>query len=285
MPCDSPFYVDNPRRYVPGEPEKIPVPCGRCPQCKLRRVQSWIFRLQQEEKISSSSYFVTLTYSTDTVPITRNGFMTLDKTDVQKFFKRLRKLQPDVKLRYYAVGEYGENNSRPHYHILLFNLVSTEYIEQAWTVNNENFGYVHIGAVSSASIAYTCKYIDKGSKIPIHVRDDRLREFSLMSKGLGKNYLSAAVVDYHKMALDRNYCTQPSGEKIAMPRYYREKIWTDNEKRQQRKLIDVAVKQSLSELEIQVEQLYPGMDFDHYLDLQKAGRYKKFHKNLKDRKL
>jgi len=107
--CDSPFFV-LPKAAV----EKVPVPCGRCPPCKLRRVNGWVFRMLEEEKVSSSSHFVTLTYDTSTVPISDNGFMTLRKRDFQLFMKRLRKLCLDAKLKDYAVGEYGTNYKRPH---------------------------------------------------------------------------------------------------------------------------------------------------------------------------
>ena len=65
----------------------------------------------QHEKDAMSAQFITLTYDTSTVPITRNGYMSLDKRDLQLFFKRLRKSQgkdstgasmPPIK--YYAVG-------------------------------------------------------------------------------------------------------------------------------------------------------------------------------------
>ena len=47
----------------------------------------------------------------------------LRKTDLQLFFKRLRKnlsKYSDAKVRYFAMGEYGPVHFRPHYHFLLF---------------------------------------------------------------------------------------------------------------------------------------------------------------------
>ena len=66
------------------------LPCGKCPNCYARRISGWSFRLMEEDKVSSSSYFITLTY--DNPPMSENGFMTLKKSDFQKFMKRLRKL-------------------------------------------------------------------------------------------------------------------------------------------------------------------------------------------------
>lgn len=157
----------------------IPVPCGKCPNCVKRRVSWWSFRLMEEDKHALSSHFVTLTYDTSTVHITRKGYMSIVKRDVQLFFKRLRKLNP-LKIKYYAVGEYGGKTFRPHYHAILFNCeIST--IQKAW-----NQGQVHYGTVTGASVGYCLKYMSKKGRIPMHKNDDRNPEFGLMSKGWGQ---------------------------------------------------------------------------------------------------
>lgn len=203
----------------------IPVPCGKCPACYKRRVSQWSFRLMMEDKIASTSRFITLTYDTLWVPITLKGYMTICKRDVQLFFKRLRKLN-DTKLKYFAVGEYGGKTHRPHYHIILFN-AKLDTIQLAW-----DNGDVHYGDVSGASVGYTLKYMSKQSKIPMHQNDDRIKEFGLMSKGLGANYLSDAMINWHaKDKNNRMYCNLMDGRKIGMPRYYKDKIYTDEERK------------------------------------------------------
>jgi hypothetical protein len=155
--------------------------------------------------------------------------MTLELKDLQKFFKRLRKLS-DKKLKYYAVGEYGSTKKRPHYHIILFN-ANKEHIKLAWALNNKPIGNYHIGNVSAASIGYTLKYMSKESKIPIHQNDDRKKEFSVMSKGLGSNYLTELMIKWHKNDLEkRMYVPIEDGKKIAMPRYYKDKMYSVEEK-------------------------------------------------------
>lgn len=212
--------------------EELAVPCGKCPGCVARRTSEWSFRLLHEDKVSNSSLFITLTYDTAHVPITKNGFMSLDKRALQLFFKRLRKLQmPKVdetqkSIKYYAVGEYGGNTSRPHYHIILFN-ARIDLIALAWTLGN-----IHYGTVTAQSVGYTLKYICKKGMIPIHIKDDREKEFGVMSKGLGKSYISEAMIKWHHDALDdRMYCTLPGGEKIGMSRYFKEKIYTEMERK------------------------------------------------------
>ena len=207
----------------------MPFPCGKCPPCKKRRTSGWSFRLVKEGERSKSALFVTLTYDTEYVPITTNGYMTLDLKDLQKFFKRLRKLSNE-KLKYYAVGEYGSTKKRPHYHIILYN-ANPEHINRAWALNNKSIGTYHIGNVSAASIGYTLKYMSKKSQIPIHTNDDRIKEFSVMSKGLGSNYLTDNMINWHKNNLEqRMYVPIEDGKKIAMPRYYKDKMYNEQEK-------------------------------------------------------
>lgn len=174
--CITPFTVKNKLTN-----ESQAVPCGKCPACYARRVSQWSFRLMQEEKQSQNAHFITLTYDTKYVPITANSYMQLNKADVQKFLKRLRKRStgelPGIK--YFCVGEYGGKSLRPHYHIVMFN-VQIEHIQGAW-----DRGSVHYGSVTGASVGYTLKYMSKKSKIPMHRNDDRQPEFALMSKNWG----------------------------------------------------------------------------------------------------
>jgi len=274
--CDSPYYV-----LPKAATEKVPVPCGRCPPCKLRRVNSWVFRLLEEDKVSSSAYFVTLTYDTRFVPITQHGFMSLQKKDVQDYWKRLRKLCPGSTLKYYVAGEYGTNNKRPHYHAIVFNCPDEKLFNDAW-----GLGSVVIGKVSSDSIAYTMKYIDKPSRVPEHSRDDRLPEFSLMSKGLGKSYLSDQMVKYHKDDLSRLYATRPGGHRIALPRYYKQKIYTDHEQKIQMRLAqDVADKQEALDI-AEYYGIYGRNNvftYEQHKDSKRFGRYQNFYKTLKNR--
>lgn len=131
--------------------------------------------------MSDSAQFITLTYDTKHVPITKNLFMSLRKRDVQLFMKRLRFMHGPLKdgqkpIKYYVAGEYGGRTLRPHYHIILFN-ADLKHIQSAW-----DLGQVHYGTVTDASVGYTLKYISKPGRIPLHRNDDRVPEFALMSK-------------------------------------------------------------------------------------------------------
>lgn len=194
--CKTPYLVKDKQQ----KGKQIPVPCGKCPFCLKRRVSQWSFRLMQEEKRSISAHFITLTYDTKNVSISKNGFMSLKKRNLQLFFKRLRKAHgvknayEGKRIKYFAVGEYGGKSRRPHYHVILFN-AKIDLIQEAW-----NLGSVHYGVVSGASVGYTLKYMSKKKKVPEHKNDDRQPEFSLMSKGLGENY----ITDQKKTGIKRS---------------------------------------------------------------------------------
>lgn len=159
---------------------KVPmsVPCGRCLNCKRRLVSEWSFRLMQQERVSESAYFITLTYDTTNATKTKNGLLEINRRDLQLWLKRLRKAhgKNSNPIKYFAVGEYGTNTERPHYHIILFNC-KIELVQPTWQL-----GHVHYGEVTGASVGYTLKYVMKDGKIPKFKGDDRTPEFRLMSK-------------------------------------------------------------------------------------------------------
>lgn len=102
-------------------------------------------------------------------------------------------------------------------------------------VNCWGLGDVHFGSVSGASIAYTLKYMMKDSQIPKHDKDDRTREFRKMSKGLGLNYLSEEVRKYHHSRPNDLFVRNLQGHIVAMPRVYRERLFTEAQQRVQNK--------------------------------------------------
>jgi hypothetical protein len=266
--CITPFYVKD--KFTQ---EYIPVPCSKCPSCKKRRTSSWSFRLVKEGERSLSALFVTLTYNTEVVPITKNGFMNLDKADVQKFMKRLRKLSKQ-KLKYYLCGEYGTKRMRPHYHLIIFN-ADKEKVEQAWMLDKKPLGQIYIGDVNEASIGYTLKYMTKKGKIPMHYNDDRQKEFSLMSKGLGANYLSEKMIKWHKNDLEqRMYCNIKDNKKIAMPRYYKEKIYSEFDKVR----ITNFLKQKIEEEEQKLINKL-GENYEQIMVERHIQSFKKMHEN------
>lgn len=199
------------------------VPCGKCPACMTRKTNAWAFRLQVELKSCSAADFITLTIADENLVYNGNAEPLLVKRDLQLFFKKLRKLQsktPDwshVPIKYFAVGEYGTHTHRPHYHLILFN-AHLPLIQAAW-----DKGQVNYGACNAASIAYTLKYMSKPANPAMATRTS---EFRLMSKGLGEAYITPAIKAWHNAdPYNRLYLNAQDGKKIALPRYYKDRLY------------------------------------------------------------
>lgn len=224
--CMFPYMVER-KIYFNQEDKFVPVPCGKCPTCLKRRLASWSFRLEVESLNWSKQFFVTLTYDTEFVPISPNGFLTLDKTHPTKFFKRLRNLSG--RMRYYLCGEYGTRRKRPHYHLILFGTdrLHEDDIVSCWTdpETKRPYGNVYFGKVEAGSIRYTVQYYDKGEWQPQHRRDDRVPEFSRMSKGIGSSFLTPKMVRYFLANPDTSYIYDKEGRKIAIPQYYKKRLY------------------------------------------------------------
>lgn len=175
---------------------------------------------------SFSAAFLTLTYNDQSLTY-GDLFPTLVKKDLQDFMKRLRKAhhkKSAKKLIYYACGEYGERTFRPHYHIILFNL-SPDMLFDGVLSDIWKMGNVQVDPANIKTIQYVSKYVMKSNKKPTNVEP----EFSLMSKGIGKNYLTDKVVKYYQNN-QIPYIVWKDGQKMTMPRYFKERIFTEEER-------------------------------------------------------
>lgn len=212
------------------------VPCGKCYDCLMRKISEWAWRLQYEQKHSYNSYFVTITYATEQLPFnTTSCLPTLDKTDLQKAFKRYRKQFNHTSIlgktktkifthgtfKYFACGEYGDQTSRPHYHALLFNVDILEF-QKHWAK-----GKIHVGEVNEQSITYTLKYMLKQSLVT-DIETLRAPEFRLMSKGLGKGYLNKPEnITWHNEGHEDRFSLPVHNIHYPMPRLFKQLIYPE----------------------------------------------------------
>jgi hypothetical protein len=164
-----------------------PVPCGKCLPCLINKRRVWTHRIILEAMKHEKNSFVTLTYSPEYLP--EGG--TLVPEHVTKFLKRLRKAYGQSRIRYYCVGEYGDNTWRPHYHLALFGagVDAGNLIQSKWT-----YGHTHIGELNYKTAQYVAGYVTK----KMTGKDDprlngRHPEYAVMSRrpGIGM----AAVKD------------------------------------------------------------------------------------------
>jgi len=175
-----------------------------------------------ESRLHETNSFLTLTYDEEHVP--PGG--SLSKTDVQNWFKRFRQEISPLRIRYFIVGEYGDETQRPHYHAALFG-VGPEYediVRKTWQM-----GHVMLAELNIQTIRYITGYVTKKMGVkdyPPHI----LPEFRLMSKGLGRSFTPSIVdaLDCAEGALllqdDVPSSLQLSGTTAPLGRYLQTKI-------------------------------------------------------------
>lgn len=194
------------------------VPCGKCAFCLMNRRSSWMFRIHHEMRNQMyPGWFLTLTYNEKFVPRTEDGRLSLRFRDVQLYLKRIRKAKYYAK--YICVGEYGGETHRPHYHMLLWTDAPALWLEKNWF-----YGHIQFGTLTMASAMYTLKYIIQ----PKQQEDNGLEKTrAQFSKGLGLSYLTDAVYRYHTDDFENpNMFSIIDGRRVALPRYYKSKIFT-----------------------------------------------------------
>lgn len=136
---------------------------------------------------------MTLTYNPLHLPMGN----TISKSELQRYFKRLRKLT-SKHIRYFAVGEYGDKYGRAHYHFIGFGLGLDDEaaIRSAWVkyyrgigeargfVARIPMGIVDVGPLKPGGASYLAGYVVKkmttGERF--HLFPWKQPEFALMSK-------------------------------------------------------------------------------------------------------
>lgn len=222
MQCLNPITLKNPNYKGYPDYYYLQVPCGKCTACLSNKRRQWAFRLNQECKVATSAYFITLTYNDDNCP------EYVNKKHCQDFLKRLRKLLAPSRIRYFLVSEYGDDFGRPHYHLLLFNYPhSSEQLrkdlKRTWTMCDKkafDIGDV-VAPISPAAINYCCKYC-----LATCTSDNpRDRTFMLCSRrpAIGSNFLTPAMVEYLRQGKDG--VVIDDGYPLLIPRYYDDKVF------------------------------------------------------------
>lgn len=223
-------------------------PCGRCEPCRINRKRLWTNRILLETGEHGSNAFLTLTYEDSRLPLTTNGLPTLAPEDLRNWLKRIRKAVAPVRLRYYAVGEYGDLSMRPHYHLALFGFepcsngntlrsrgrpiasLCCQYcrlVQSTWAL-----GDVDIGRLEEGSAKYLVGYVLKKMTRFDDIRlDGRMPEFARMSlrPGIGQSAMHDVADVILTLGLDESEADVPSalrrGKTIApLGRYLRQQL-------------------------------------------------------------
>lgn len=233
MPCRSPLQgyrcpdgtiKFGTREETLGRFGLVTFRCGVCRDCRLYKAREWAIRCYHEAQLHTRTCFVDLTF--------KHEPPTIRKKDLQLFFKRLRKSLPGRRIRYFAVGEYGEKFSRPHYHVCIFGwsppdryfwnkspkgtiLYRSPHLEKVWDA-----GHVTVSDMTPEAAGYAARYTLK----KIHGDDaeehygGRVPEFNLCSLGLGKKWIEKYWPD-----VARDGFVVYKGKECPIPSYYR--LW------------------------------------------------------------
>lgn len=250
MACYSPIKAYRPLSLKDGgrlvfNPAKarnrdnpISLPCNNCIGCRIARSQEWATRLMHESQMHEKNCFITLTFNDEHLPEN----YSVSKRDTQLFMKRLRKHLEPSKVRFFAVGEYGDLNLRPHYHLIIFGhdwpdkQLHTRCPDtgvQLWTsaelATLWSFGFSTSGDVNYKTAAYCARYVLKkinGDRAPDHYT--RFHPFNNTLHLVEPEYITMSTVPglgetwFHKYKSD----VFPSdflvvdGRQTRVPRFY-----------------------------------------------------------------
>ena len=210
---------------------QVPVGCGKCIECRKQKARQWQVRLQEDIRVNKNAYFVTFTFSEEEIQKLDNEIKGLSgyerdneicRIAVRRFTERWRKKHKKT-VRHWLVTELGSTNTeRVHIHGIIWTQYK-EDIEPIW-----KYGKIWIGQyVNEKTINYIVKYINKIDK---HHKEYTSKMF--VSQGIGKNYLERTDKErnaYKKEGTLETYKTR-SGTELALPIYYRNKIYTEEER-------------------------------------------------------
>lgn len=228
------------------------IPCGRCDGCQADRARKWADRLLLEKQMHEDAWFVTLTFNDEWLPRMCGGtkwpdMYSVRRRHLQLFMKRLRK-QVKYPIRFFACGEYGSEQLRPHYHLILFGLplpdgdmtylrdnklgqkyYTSKLIEDIWSDpdTHESYGFNVVAAVEYDSMNYVARYCMK----KLRGQDSLLYEaagmeppFITMSRNPGIGYWwSIQNPEWYEKNLI--YVETDKGSKtIVPPRYFEKRL-------------------------------------------------------------
>ena len=257
LACEKPYLYNKTkpgRNFDYSRKSRLkstPFPCGKCSACMARRKREWGNRLLLESECHKDKVFeVTLTYCDADLP--KDGILNRDHAIL--FLKRLRinidrKLDKPYLFKYFLRGEYGTENLRPHFHLIVLGtplgpitlkggrpcysekkghyFISDhvhefeELVQRSWP-----YGSTDVKPIEAGTCHYVAGYTFKKlkQKLPAHLENTEVQS---QSGGIGINYARKVA---KKLSRDEFWDGQPityvmrGRTRIPVGRYIRNKI-------------------------------------------------------------
>jgi len=234
----------------------VPIGCQQCMECRRKKSKEWQVRMLEDIKTNKNGKMVTLTFSNESITKIIEEGKTKEKRDrnivipgtplkelqgyeldnaiaayaIRKFLERWRK-KFKKSLRHWLVTELGHNGTENiHLHGIVWTDENYSTIREKWaygfiyprTEEQEQKGYVNARTVN-----YIVKYITK-----IDRDHEGFKSTILTSAGIGKNYTQTrqAEGNLYKPGQTVESYTNTQGFKYSLPIYWRNKIYTDEER-------------------------------------------------------
>jgi len=218
----------------------IPIGCGNCIECRKQKKREWQIRLTEEVSEKRNGNFITLTFSNESIKqlceqekLQNLKGYTLDNaiatTAMRLFRERWRKRFKKAPRRWF-VTELGHNGTENiHLHGILWTDEQYGTIANIW-----QYGYIWPKPsstiktyVNERTVNYLIKYISKQD-----LDHPNYKSRILCSPGIGANYLNkyqSQLNKYNGNKTNEAY-RLPTGHKSSLPIYYRNKIYSDEER-------------------------------------------------------
>lgn len=245
--CLYPKLIKNPKYkktkknggVIPAVRDKrvmaVPIGCGRCAECMKKKANEWRVRLMEEIRDSKNGHFVTLTFSDESIKELKEECETegyeldndIAKLATRRFLERWRK-KYKKSVRHWLTTELGhQGTENVHMHGIIWTDKSAEEIEERW-----KYGHVWAGAgkrtyVNEKTVNYIIKYVTK-----VDGDHKYYKPVILCSPGIGAGYTkrSGIINNKYKKGETKEHYRAKNGIKMGLPVYYRNKVYTEDER-------------------------------------------------------
>lgn len=250
MACQKPIPAQKTKkgglyhgRRNTSQEEGFALRCRKCLDCRLNTAREKAIRAMHEASMHGNrNIFLTLTYKD---PLRSTNLEEL-YVDFQEFMKRLLEYvnrnitipENRIHIPFMVTGEYGDENKRPHWHVLLFNyrpddeksrrpnklghtLHTSNTIDRLWGHNDPEKAPSLYGEVTIDSAGYVARY---AAKKLVHGKDQdhqfHPKHKTSIKHAIGKSWIEK----YWKQTFENGYVTVYSVDekpiRTAIPRFY-----------------------------------------------------------------